>query len=123
MRIDKCAAFASVLLIEHASGQTDGVTTLDEGFIGPSNSLGHTFKGSWSEQVETKVVNGNIYEKISIYMRMGVGKLGWSGGTFVQSYASFVNPEGGFNSVNSFTCSTEFNFGQDEAQTKIVESF
>ena len=103
------------------------ITTLEEGIIGPSRKLGYVFKGEWAEEASYTVNNGNgnVYEKVSMYIRMGVGKLGWRDGTFIQSYASFLDtdPDSGISNVNSFTCSAEFNLGAEQADIKIVESF
>ena len=71
----------------------------------------------------TQVVeDGNVSEKVSFYIRMGVGQAGWVGGTLVQSFASFEDQRN-LGTYSSFTCSAEFNFDQEYAELKIVQAF
>ena len=50
---------------------------------------------------------------------MGVGQVGWLGGTLVQSFASFEDQRN-LGTYSSFTCSAQFEFDRDYADIKIV---
>ena len=93
---------------------------MDEGGIDPSISRTTIFKGQWKETLSLEYINGYVHEKVSLRVRVGIGRLGLEDGSCVQAYASFDDLQG---TVSSFTCSTEFNFGNEEANIKVVESF
>ena len=121
MKFDITATFFCSGLIMHlGNAQTEQLLKKDQ--IGPYNVLGSTLRGEWVEYASRTVKDGNVYEKVTLRFDLGVGKLGWGAGTWVQTYVSFedIANRGIFS---SFTCNTEFNFNQDYSQTKIVESF
>ena len=120
MKLNLKLAISQIACLLRVHADWDTIWTLDEGDIGPSVSRQTEFKGQWKETLSLDNVNGFVHEKVSLRVRLGIGRLGLGGGSFVQAYASFDDLQG---TVDSFTCSTEFNFGNEEAAIKVVESF